>query len=100
MAFKPTVAQQRKCPSCSETAVDGELVVMYDVNREQKAGELQVGEDRPRGHGAVPWGLSTTRPPPPHPRLWARPAAKASAQAADKGPKRISLGVAKHFMSR
>uniref|UniRef100_A0A481B5H8 Inter-alpha-trypsin inhibitor heavy chain H2 n=1 Tax=Sus scrofa TaxID=9823 RepID=A0A481B5H8_PIG len=42
VAFKPTVAQQRKCPSCSETAVDGELVVMYDVNREQKAGELQL----------------------------------------------------------
>lgn len=34
VAFKPTVAQQRKCLNCSETMVDGELVVMYDVNRE------------------------------------------------------------------
>lgn len=42
ISFKPTVAQQRKCSSCSETAVDGELVVMYDVNREEKAGELEV----------------------------------------------------------
>ncbi|XP_040307426.1 inter-alpha-trypsin inhibitor heavy chain H2 [Herpailurus yagouaroundi] len=42
VSFKPTVAQQRKCFSCSETAVDGELVVMYDVNREEKAGELEV----------------------------------------------------------
>ncbi|EPY72645.1 inter-alpha-trypsin inhibitor heavy chain H2 precursor [Camelus ferus] len=42
ITFKPTVAQQRKCPDCSETAVDGELVVMYDVNREEKVGELQV----------------------------------------------------------
>ncbi|ERE80569.1 inter-alpha-trypsin inhibitor heavy chain H2-like protein [Cricetulus griseus] len=42
VSFKPTVAQQRKCPNCTETAVDGELVVMYDVNREEKAGELEV----------------------------------------------------------
>ncbi|XP_028620773.1 inter-alpha-trypsin inhibitor heavy chain H2 [Grammomys surdaster] len=42
VSFKPTVTQQRKCPNCTETAVDGELVVMYDVNREEKAGELEV----------------------------------------------------------
>uniref|UniRef100_A0A673TZ70 Inter-alpha-trypsin inhibitor heavy chain 2 n=1 Tax=Suricata suricatta TaxID=37032 RepID=A0A673TZ70_SURSU len=42
ISFRPTVAQQRKCSNCSETAVDGELVVMYDVNREEKAGELEV----------------------------------------------------------
>ncbi|XP_036317237.1 inter-alpha-trypsin inhibitor heavy chain H2 [Pipistrellus kuhlii] len=42
VSFKPTVAQQRKCSNCSETAVDGELVVVYDVNREKNAGELEV----------------------------------------------------------
>lgn len=42
VSFKPTVAQQRKCPNCTKTAVDGELVVMYDVKREEKAGELEV----------------------------------------------------------
>ncbi|XP_075409518.1 inter-alpha-trypsin inhibitor heavy chain H2 [Tenrec ecaudatus] len=42
VSFKPTVAQQRMCSNCSETAVDGELVVMYDVNREEKAGKLEV----------------------------------------------------------
>lgn len=42
VSFKPTVAQQRKCSNCSETAVDGQLLVMYDVNREEKAGELEV----------------------------------------------------------
>lgn len=46
MSFKPTVAQQRKCPNCTETAVDGELVVVYDVNREEKAGELEVRAGR------------------------------------------------------
>ncbi|XP_049737436.1 inter-alpha-trypsin inhibitor heavy chain H2 [Elephas maximus indicus] len=42
VSFRPTVPQQRKCSNCSETAVDGELVVVYDVNREEKAGELEV----------------------------------------------------------
>ncbi|KAM5235049.1 inter-alpha-trypsin inhibitor heavy chain H2 [Ctenodactylus gundi] len=42
VSFKPTVAQQRKCSNCSETAVDGELVVMYDVDREETAGQLEV----------------------------------------------------------
>ncbi|XP_068963010.1 inter-alpha-trypsin inhibitor heavy chain H2-like [Petaurus breviceps papuanus] len=42
VSFKPTVAQQRKCSSCSETAVDGQLVIKYDVIREKKAGELEV----------------------------------------------------------
>ncbi|XP_003786874.1 inter-alpha-trypsin inhibitor heavy chain H2 [Otolemur garnettii] len=42
VSFKPSVEQQRICPSCLETAVDGELVVLYDVDREKKAGELEV----------------------------------------------------------
>nr|XP_028602901.1 inter-alpha-trypsin inhibitor heavy chain H2 isoform X3 [Podarcis muralis] len=42
VSFKPTVAQQRKCPTCSSTAVDGHFVVTYDVNRDSKAGELEI----------------------------------------------------------
>ncbi|KAG6929201.1 inter-alpha-trypsin inhibitor heavy chain 2, partial [Chelydra serpentina] len=42
VSFKPTVAQQRKCPTCSATAVDGNFVVTYDVHRETKAGELEI----------------------------------------------------------
>ncbi|XP_060135193.1 inter-alpha-trypsin inhibitor heavy chain H2 isoform X2 [Zootoca vivipara] len=42
VSFKPTVAQQRKCPTCSSTAVDGNFVVTYDVNRDSKAGELEI----------------------------------------------------------
>ncbi|XP_044533788.1 inter-alpha-trypsin inhibitor heavy chain H2 [Gracilinanus agilis] len=42
VSFKPTVDQQRKCSNCSETAVDGQLVIKYDVDREKKAGELEV----------------------------------------------------------
>ncbi|XP_053114683.1 inter-alpha-trypsin inhibitor heavy chain H2 isoform X2 [Hemicordylus capensis] len=41
VSFKPTVAQQRKCPNCSATAVDGNFVVTYDVNRD-KASELEI----------------------------------------------------------
>ncbi|XP_038247207.1 inter-alpha-trypsin inhibitor heavy chain H2 [Dermochelys coriacea] len=42
VSFKPTVAQQRKCPTCSATAVDGNFVVTYDVHRETKAGDLEI----------------------------------------------------------
>lgn len=42
VSFKPTMAQQRKCPKCSSTAVDGNFVVQYDVNRETTGGELEV----------------------------------------------------------
>ncbi|XP_061494282.1 inter-alpha-trypsin inhibitor heavy chain H2 isoform X2 [Rhineura floridana] len=42
VSFKPTVVQQRKCPTCSSTAVDGNFVVTYDVNRDSKAGELEI----------------------------------------------------------
>ncbi|XP_072858615.2 inter-alpha-trypsin inhibitor heavy chain H2 isoform X2 [Pogona vitticeps] len=42
VSFKPTVAQQRKCPTCSSTAVDGNFVVNYDVKRDSKPGELEI----------------------------------------------------------
>uniref|UniRef100_A0A8C4UGE6 Inter-alpha-trypsin inhibitor heavy chain 2 n=1 Tax=Falco tinnunculus TaxID=100819 RepID=A0A8C4UGE6_FALTI len=42
VSFKPTMAQQRKCPTCSSTAVDGNFVVQYDVNRETTGGELEI----------------------------------------------------------
>lgn len=40
------------CPNCTETAVDGELVVVYDVNREEKAGELEVSASRLQNYQA------------------------------------------------
>ncbi|KAH0617155.1 hypothetical protein JD844_028881 [Phrynosoma platyrhinos] len=42
VSFKPTVAQQRQCPTCSSSAIDGNFVVTYDVKRESKAGELEI----------------------------------------------------------
>ncbi|XP_066523321.1 inter-alpha-trypsin inhibitor heavy chain H2 [Hoplias malabaricus] len=44
VVFKPTVQQQRKCPNCTESAVDGVLTVQYDVERERHVGELQVSD--------------------------------------------------------
>ncbi|XP_075064694.1 inter-alpha-trypsin inhibitor heavy chain H2 [Mixophyes fleayi] len=41
ISFKPTVDQQRKCPTCLTTAVDGRLGVKYDVNRD-KSSQLQI----------------------------------------------------------
>ncbi|XP_068109262.1 inter-alpha-trypsin inhibitor heavy chain H3-like isoform X3 [Hyperolius riggenbachi] len=40
--FSPTVDQQRRCPGCLETVLDGDLKIKYDVKRENSAGKLQV----------------------------------------------------------
>uniref|UniRef100_A0ACB8FMI5 Uncharacterized protein n=2 Tax=Sphaerodactylus townsendi TaxID=933632 RepID=A0ACB8FMI5_9SAUR len=42
VSFKPPVALQRKCPTCSSTTIDGNFVVTYDVVRDTKAGELEI----------------------------------------------------------
>uniref|UniRef100_A0A8C5S0F3 Inter-alpha-trypsin inhibitor heavy chain 2 n=1 Tax=Laticauda laticaudata TaxID=8630 RepID=A0A8C5S0F3_LATLA len=42
VSFKPSLAQQRKCSNCTTTALEGNLVVTYDVNRDMKAGELEI----------------------------------------------------------
>ncbi|KAM5172045.1 inter-alpha-trypsin inhibitor heavy chain H2 [Mantella aurantiaca] len=41
ISFRPTVDEQRECPACLTTAVDGRLSVKYDVSRE-KSSQLQV----------------------------------------------------------
>ncbi|XP_067861209.1 inter-alpha-trypsin inhibitor heavy chain H2 [Heptranchias perlo] len=42
LSFKPTLDQQRKCPNCSDSAIDGSIVVRYDVERERNGGSIQV----------------------------------------------------------
>ncbi|XP_077323639.1 inter-alpha-trypsin inhibitor heavy chain H3-like [Lithobates pipiens] len=42
IGFKPTISQQRTCPNCVETLLDGDLMIKYDVKRENSAGKLQV----------------------------------------------------------
>ncbi|XP_068442463.1 inter-alpha-trypsin inhibitor heavy chain H2 [Clinocottus analis] len=44
ISFKPTLQQQRKCPTCNDSAVDGIFTVQYDVTRDSNAGELQVSD--------------------------------------------------------
>ncbi|KAM3587599.1 uncharacterized protein V6R79_009820 [Siganus canaliculatus] len=44
VVFKPNLQQQRKCDNCSESAIDGVFTVLYDVNRDGAAGELQVSD--------------------------------------------------------
>ncbi|XP_051890047.1 inter-alpha-trypsin inhibitor heavy chain H2 [Pristis pectinata] len=44
LTFKPTVDQQRKCPGCPDTAIDGSIVVKYDVKRELNGGTLQISD--------------------------------------------------------
>ncbi|XP_053324731.1 inter-alpha-trypsin inhibitor heavy chain H3-like isoform X2 [Spea bombifrons] len=40
--FKPTLDQQRTCPHCSDTVLDGDFVLKYDVNRDVSAGNIQI----------------------------------------------------------
>lgn len=34
--------QQRKCPGCDGTMIDGDFIIKYDVNREAGLGDVQV----------------------------------------------------------
>ncbi|XP_043934858.1 inter-alpha-trypsin inhibitor heavy chain H3-like isoform X2 [Protopterus annectens] len=40
--FKPTFDQQRSCPDCQQTILDGDFLITYDVERVHSAGELQI----------------------------------------------------------
>ncbi len=42
MAFYPTQDQQTKCKSCGENGLNGDLLVTYDVNRQNPNGEIMV----------------------------------------------------------
>ncbi|KAM3858933.1 inter-alpha-trypsin inhibitor heavy chain H2 [Diretmus argenteus] len=44
VVFKSTLQQQRKCENCTASAIDGTLVVKYDVKRDSNAGELLVSD--------------------------------------------------------
>lgn len=42
ISFSPTMEQQRKCPDCDGTIIDGDFIIKYDVNREAGLGDIQV----------------------------------------------------------
>ncbi|XP_072137006.1 inter-alpha-trypsin inhibitor heavy chain H3-like [Mobula birostris] len=42
VSFKPTLEQQRKCPDCQDTVLDGNFIIRYDVNRDLSAGSIQI----------------------------------------------------------
>ncbi|XP_027859388.1 inter-alpha-trypsin inhibitor heavy chain H3a isoform X1 [Xiphophorus couchianus] len=42
ISFSPTVEQQRTCPGCDGTLIDGDFVIKYDVNRQEKVGDIQI----------------------------------------------------------
>ncbi|XP_051873125.1 inter-alpha-trypsin inhibitor heavy chain H3-like [Pristis pectinata] len=42
VSFKPTLEQQRKCPDCHDTVLDGDFIIFYDVNRDLSAGSIQI----------------------------------------------------------
>ncbi|XP_028261005.1 inter-alpha-trypsin inhibitor heavy chain H3-like [Parambassis ranga] len=42
ISFSPTVEQQRKCPGCDGTLIDGDFIIKYDVNRVKGLGDIQI----------------------------------------------------------
>ncbi|XP_072928826.1 inter-alpha-trypsin inhibitor heavy chain H3-like isoform X3 [Hemitrygon akajei] len=42
VSFKPTLEQQRKCPDCHDTVLDGNFIIRYDVNRDLSVGSIQI----------------------------------------------------------
>lgn len=41
VSFKPSLDQQRSCPNCTDSLLDGDFTISYDVNRESP-GNMQV----------------------------------------------------------
>ncbi|XP_028431392.1 inter-alpha-trypsin inhibitor heavy chain H3a [Perca flavescens] len=42
ISFSPTMEQQRKCPGCDGTLIDGDFIIKYDVNRATSLGDIQI----------------------------------------------------------
>lgn len=42
ISFSPTLDQQRKCPGCKESIIDGDFSIKYDVKRERALEDVQV----------------------------------------------------------
>ncbi|XP_076845341.1 inter-alpha-trypsin inhibitor heavy chain H3-like isoform X2 [Brachyhypopomus gauderio] len=42
VSFSPTLDQQRKCPDCDGSLIDGDFFITYDVKRDQGFGDIQI----------------------------------------------------------
>uniref|UniRef100_A0A8C9TBE5 Inter-alpha-trypsin inhibitor heavy chain H3 n=1 Tax=Scleropages formosus TaxID=113540 RepID=A0A8C9TBE5_SCLFO len=42
VSFSPTLEQQRTCPDCEGTLIDGDFFIKYDVKRDKDVGDIQV----------------------------------------------------------
>ncbi|XP_034068136.1 inter-alpha-trypsin inhibitor heavy chain H3-like [Gymnodraco acuticeps] len=42
ISFSPTLDQQRKCPECEGTIIEGDFIIKYDVKRKKGLGEVQI----------------------------------------------------------
>ncbi|KAM9813385.1 inter-alpha-trypsin inhibitor heavy chain H3-like [Neosynchiropus ocellatus] len=42
ISFSPTLEQQRSCPGCDTSLIDGDFIIKYDVNRAKSLGDIQI----------------------------------------------------------
>lgn len=43
--FYPTVDHQKSCDSCDDNGMNGDLVIVYDVNRNTSLGDIKVHQE-------------------------------------------------------
>lgn len=43
--FYPTEDQQKTCNSCGDQGMNGDLVIVYDVNRDTSLGDIKVHQE-------------------------------------------------------
>lgn len=62
VSFKPSMDQQRSCPTCTDSLLNGNFIITYDVNRESPANVQVVAQELcwpGRSSGALMrWGLA------------------------------------------
>uniref|UniRef100_A0A8C5A6D4 Inter-alpha-trypsin inhibitor heavy chain H3 n=1 Tax=Gadus morhua TaxID=8049 RepID=A0A8C5A6D4_GADMO len=42
ISFSPTLDQQRKCPECDGSLINGDFIIKYDVKRASSLGDIQI----------------------------------------------------------
>ncbi|XP_064160729.1 inter-alpha-trypsin inhibitor heavy chain H3a isoform X1 [Anguilla rostrata] len=42
ISFSPTLEQQRTCPDCDGTLINGDFIIKYDTNRGEGIGDIQI----------------------------------------------------------
>lgn len=68
--FYPTVEQQQSCDRCDDKGMNGDLVVVYDVNRNSSLGDIKVHQEVLSSPNIKHISSSNLTPPPQRSRRY------------------------------